>query len=235
MSIIGLIPARGGSKRVLRKNIAICAGRPLLAWTAEAALESNALDRTILSTDDEEIAALGRELGLEVPFLRPAEIAQDEAPMLPVMRHALDWAEQEGEAVEAQVLLQPTSPLRRSAHIDEAVEVFRESGAESLVSVVEIYHGHHPLVTYKLSERRLTPYFPGRDPVGAAPAYARNGPAILINRPGVIRRGERLSDDLVAYVMQPEESVDIDTPFDLALADLLMSHDVSGDQRGSTA
>ena len=235
MSVIGLIPARGGSKRVPRKNISRCAGQPLLAWTARAALDSRALDRVILSTDDEEIAALGRSLGLEVPFLRPPEISQDEAPMLPVMLHALDWALEQGDAVEAQVLLQPTSPLRRSAHIDEAVTLFRESGAESLVSVVEVYHGQHPLVTYKLSDNRLAPYFPGQDPEGAPPAFARNGPAILINRPEVIRRGERLSEDLVAYVMAPEDSLDIDTPFDLALADLLMARRAAQDDRGSAA
>ncbi len=227
MAVIGLIPARGGSKRVPKKNIAPCAGQPLLAWTAQAALGSSALDRVLLSTDDEEIAALGRELGLEVPFLRPSDIAEDAAPMLPVMRHALDWAldwaAAEGETVEAQVLLQPTSPLRRAEHIDEAVALFRESGAESLVSVVELGHAQHPLVSYALSGDRLSPYFPDREPNGEAPAYVRNGPAILINRPEVIRRGERLSEDLVAYVMAPEVSVDIDTPFDLAFADFLMT------------
>ena len=222
MSVIALIPARGGSKRVPRKNIADCAGKPLLAWTAEAVRASRHLDRAILSTDDEEVAALGRELGLEVPFLRPADIADDQVPMLPVMQHALQWASDQGEEVEAQVLLQPTSPLRQGHHIDEAIEAFRATGAESLVSVVEVPHTQHPLVTYKMTDGRLAPYIPDAEPETAPPAYARNGPAVMINRPEVIQRGERLSEDLVAYVMAPEDSLDIDTPLDLAVAAFLL-------------
>src|SRR6185312_12148312 len=116
--ILGLVPARGGSKSIPRKNLAPLAGKPLLAWTADAALAARRLTRTVLSTDDVEIAELGRTLGLDVPFLRPAELAADATPMLPVMRHAADWFAARGGTVEAVVLLQPTSPLRTAAHID---------------------------------------------------------------------------------------------------------------------
>ncbi len=235
MTIIALIPARGGSKRVPRKNLADCAGKPLLAWTAEAVLASRHVDRAVVSTDDEEIARLAEDLGLEVPFLRPPEISHDRVPMLPVMQHALQWVLDQGEAVEAQVLLQPTSPLRQGRHIDEAIEIFRDCGAESLVSVVEVQHGQHPLVTYRLADGRAAPYFPDCDPAGAAPAYARNGPAVMINRPQVIQRGERLSEDLFAYVMEPEDSVDIDTPLDLAIAEFLLTRRAAAGASDSAA
>src|SRR6266404_5939419 len=104
--ILGLIPARGGSKSIPRKNIAPLAGKPLLAYTAEAARGTQLLSHAILSTDDAEIAAIGRELGLDVPFLRPADLADDDAPMLPVMRHALDWFAARGQAFAAVALLQ---------------------------------------------------------------------------------------------------------------------------------
>src|SRR5713226_4160200 len=105
--IVGLIPARGGSKSIPRKNLALVAGRPLLAYTARAALGATRLDRIILSTDDDEIAETGRALGLEVPFLRPAALAGDETGMFPVLFHALDWLADRGTAAAALVLLQP--------------------------------------------------------------------------------------------------------------------------------
>ena len=238
MSVVGLIPARGGSKRVPRKNLALCAGKPLLAWTAEAALASRRLDRVILSTDNEEIAEAGRALGLEVPFMRPTDIAHDGAPMVPVMQHMLHWLVDQGETVEAQVLLQPTSPLRRARHIDEAVELLFESGAETVVSVTEVGHTQHPVVTYRIAGGRLEPYFQGvlpPDGVEAEPAYARNGPAILANRPAVIVRGERFGSPLVPYVMAPEVSVDIDTPLDLAIAEVLLAQQAGTPDRAPAA
>ncbi|MCG8359105.1 MAG: acylneuraminate cytidylyltransferase family protein, partial [Kiloniellales bacterium] len=155
MSVVALVPARGGSKRGPRKHLAPCGGKPLLAWTVEAALGSTTIDRAILSTDDPEIAEAGRRLGLEVPFLRPREIAGDAVPMAPVMQHALTWLQQHGEKIEALVLLQPSSPLRRAAHIDAAVALFRESDVETVVSVVEAPHIFHPMKVLRLRDGRL--------------------------------------------------------------------------------
>src|ERR1700743_3832228 len=116
MKGLALIPARGGSKGVPRKNIVPVAGKPLLAWTIEAARNSTRLDRIILSTDDEEIASVAREFGVEVPFMRPAELAKDSSGSLEVALHALDWAAREpGGEPEYLLILQPTSPLRSSA------------------------------------------------------------------------------------------------------------------------
>ena len=221
MSVVAMIPARGGSKRVPGKNTADCAGRPLLAWTAEAALGSTAVDRTILSTDDEHIAAVGRDLGLEVPFLRPAELSNDAAPMGPVMQHLLSWLTETGDSVEALVLLQPSSPLRQARHIDEALQIFFDGDAETVVSVVEVPHAFHPTKLLRIEDGRVAPYHEDAARQ-VAPAFGRNGPAILINHPSVIARGERWGNPILPYVMTPELSVDIDEPFDLELAAFLL-------------
>jgi len=227
MVMIGLIPARGGSKGIPSKNIAPCAGRPLLAYTAESALHAKRLDRIILSTDDAAIAHVGKTLGVEVPFVRPSELSGDSASSLAVMSHALDWLQAQGETVEAIVLLQPTSPLRRSEHIDEAVERFRVTGADTLVSVMEVPHRFHPDSILRVDEGVLLPLKPTQEMIlrrqDAPKLYARNGPAILILTPKQIRSGSLYSGRTIAYEMPAADSLDIDTPDDLALAELTLS------------
>ena len=232
MTVAAIIPARGGSKRVPGKNLAPCAGKPLLAWTAEAALASRRLDRVLLSTDDEAIAEAGRKLGLEVPFLRPAALSSDEVPMAPVMKHALDWLQGEGEELEAFVLLQPSSPLREARHIDEAVDLLLESDAQSVVSVVEVPHAFHPAKILRLSEGLVRSYHDGASDFTEA-GYGRNGPAILVNRPEVVARGERWAEPILPYVMTPEVSVDIDEPFDLLVAECLLQRRLSSESQGA--
>src|SRR5438093_12930123 len=122
MRVLALIPARGGSKGIPRKNIRLLAGKPLLAYTAEAARAAKRLSWIVLSTDDEEIACIGRQYGLEVPFIRPPELSQDDAPTLPVVQHALHWFEGRGEYFDSVCLLQPTNPLRRSEHFDACID-----------------------------------------------------------------------------------------------------------------
>jgi CMP-N,N'-diacetyllegionaminic acid synthase len=218
VSVVGLIPARGASKGIPRKNLAPLAGKPLIAWTIEAGLESERLTRTVVSTEDEEIAEVARALGAEV-LARPPALARDETPMHEVLAHA---AADLGPA-EALVLLQPTSPLRTAAHIDAAVELLLASGADAVVSVVEVPHRYGPASLMKLDGDRLVPHDDSthatrqQKPV----VYARNGPAIL-----ALRR-ERLGADLYggdlrAYVMEQRDSVDIDEPFDLELAEFLL-------------
>lgn len=226
MSIVGLIPARGGSKGIPGKNIALCAGRPLLAYTAQSALEAKHLDRVILSTDDKTIAAVGAGLGIEVPFMRPAELSGDEASSMGVIAHALDWLESNGETVEALVLLQPTSPLRSAAQIDEAIERFRASDADTLVSVIEVPHRFHPESLMRLDGHALLSYRTSGEMVlrrqDLSPLYARNGPAILIMTPKQIRGGNFYTGSTIAYEMPAADSLDIDTPEDLALAALIL-------------
>ena len=227
MSIVGLIPARGGSKGIPGKNIALCAGRPLLAYTAEPALQAKRLDRVILSTDDKAIAEVGAGLGIEVPFVRPAELSGDEASSLSVIAHALDWLEAQGEIVEALVLLQPTSPLRRVAQIDEAIERFRASAADTLVSVIEVPHRFHPESVMRMEGDALLPLKSSGEMVlrrqDLPKLYARNGPAILILSPKQIRAGNFYSGRTVAYEMPAADSLDIDAPEDLMLAEMILA------------
>jgi CMP-N,N'-diacetyllegionaminic acid synthase len=217
--IVGLIPARGGSKGIPRKNLAPVAGKPLLAWTVGAALASRQLTRTVVSTDSEEIAGVARSLGAEV-IARPAELAADDTPMLDVVLHALG----ELDPCEALVLLQPTSPLRRAKHVDEAVELLLESGADTVVSVVEVPHAFLPASLMKLDEGRLVPLDRGAplQRQQKAPLYARNGPAVLALRPERLGAG-LYGGDCRAYVMNPRDSLDVDGLFELELADLLLS------------
>ena len=226
MRFVGLIPARGGSKGIPRKNIAACAGKPLLAWTCEAALGSKRLARTLLSTDAEEIAAAGRACGVEVPFLRPAAIAADDSSSFDVMRHALDWLGKAGEAVDALVLLQPTSPLRTARHIDEAIERFVAHKADCLVSVTEVPHRFHPLSVMREEGGRLQPYQGARTVTRRQelPAlWARNGPAVLIVRPAMLARDSIYDGVTVGYPMTARDSLDVDSPFELELAAQLLA------------
>jgi CMP-N-acetylneuraminic acid synthetase len=218
VDILGLIPARGGSKGIPRKNLARLAGRPLLAWTVAAAQESDTVTRAVVSTEDDEIAATADSLGAEV-LRRPPELGADETPMRAVIDHALA----ELDATEVLVLLQPTSPLRRPEHIDDAVRLLLDSDADCVVSVVEVSHRFAPDSLMALDDGRLVPL--GESATRRQekrPLYARNGPAVLALRP------DRLGSDLYggdcrAYLMRPEDSLDVDGPFDLELAEFLLS------------
>ena len=218
MHVVALIPARGGSKGIPRKNLAPLAGKPLLNWAIDAALSADTVTRVVVSTDDDEIAAAAGDAEL---LRRPAELAGDDTPMLDVIRHALEHV----EPCEVLVLLQPTSPLRRSEHVDGALSLLLESDADGVVSVVEVPHAFRPASLMRLESGRLVALDPDEPLLRQqrAALYARNGPAVLALRPGA-----RLYEgDWRAYVMDARDSLDVDTPFDLEVADLLLS-DTSG-------
>lgn len=229
MRILAIIPARGGSKGVSRKNIRLLGGKPLIAWTIEAARGARSLDRVVVSTDDDEIASISRRYGAEIPFMRPAELAADDTPTLPVLRHAVERlkAEEGCYAPDAVMTLQPTSPLRTADHIDDAAALFRsDPSADSLVSCIRVPHIYHPrsvmrhgengyLVSY-LRDEMLTRR-QEKDPV-----YARNGPAICITR--TERLGEFVfGGRLIGYEMDEISSVDIDDLDDFARAERMLS------------
>lgn len=212
MDIVGLIPARGGSKGIPRKNLAEVGGKPLLAWTVDAALAASELTRVVVSTDDDEIAATA---GVEV-LRRPAELSADDTPMLDVVRHAV--AELSPDVV---VLLQPTSPLRRAEHVDAAVRLLLESGADAVVSVVPVPHRFSPDALMDVVDGRVVARGGTRTRQAKELVYARNGPAVLVVR------SDRLGDDLYGgdcrpYLMDERDSLDVDDAFDLELADLLL-------------
>jgi CMP-N,N'-diacetyllegionaminic acid synthase len=151
MTVLGLVTARAGSKGVPGKNLKPLNGRPLLAYTIEAARASGVLHRLVLSTEDEEIASVGRALGCEVPFTRPQALAHDETPHLPVILHAVQWlAEHEGYRPDAVMILQPTSPLRAAADIQASVALLASSAADSVLSVSEVPAHFHPMRTLSL-------------------------------------------------------------------------------------
>jgi CMP-N-acetylneuraminic acid synthetase len=228
-NVLGLIPARGGSKGIPRKNIAPVAGRPLLAYTCEAALASRVLDRVVLSTDDPEIAEVGCCCGVEVPFIRPGHLARDETPSVAVAEHAIEQLTNKAWRPDVVVLLQPTSPLRTTQHIDEAVERMREARADTIVSVVEVPHCFHPqsimrfrdggLVDFLATAPDCDRYRRQNNPV----LYARNGPAVLASSVDVILGTHSFyGPHVVPYFMGEEDSLDIDSMFDLWLAGQLI-------------
>ncbi|MBI5720025.1 MAG: acylneuraminate cytidylyltransferase family protein [Burkholderiales bacterium] len=222
LSVLALITARGGSKGLPGKNVRLAAGRPLLAYTADAARASRHVDRLVLSTDDEEIMRVGRETGCEVPFRRPAALAGDEATSIDVVLHALDTLPRH----DLVLLLQPTSPLRTAADIDAACELLLRHEAPACVSLMPV--PHHPQWMFGLDDGvHLAPLLRGT--VAAArrqelpPVYALNG-AIYLARADWLRRTRTfLSEQTVGYVMPAGRSIDIDTLADFEAFSRLVS------------
>ncbi len=227
MSVVALIPARGGSKGIPRKNLAPLAGKPLIAWTIEAALASKNLSRVIVSTDDAEIADAARQHGADVPFLRPPELAADESGALEVALHALDWLrENAGGEPEYLLLLQPTSPLRTTADIDAAIDLARARGADAVLGVCEAEP--HPYLARRVDENgALSHFIPVPEASGPRqgfpPAYVLNG-ALYLNRSTSLRASRAFQPPgALALVMPRERSLDIDTPLDLRIAEALLN------------
>ena len=227
MRVLALIPARGGSKGVPRKNIRLLAGKPLLAYTAEAALAAKRLSRIVLSTDDEEIARIGRQYGLEVPFIRPPELSQDDAPTLPVVQHALHWFEQKGEYFDSVCLLQPTNPLRQPEHIDGCIELLETGDADAVVSVLPVPHQYNPHWVYfqgqqgnlRLSTGEEAPISRRQD---LPPAFHREGSLYVTRRDVLMVQDSLYGKKLVGFPMEPEFSVNIDGPLEWERADQLL-------------
>jgi CMP-N,N'-diacetyllegionaminic acid synthase len=216
--VLGLIPARGGSKGIRDKNIRPLRGRTLLEYAARAASASGVIDRTVLSTDSEQIAAEGRRLGIEVPFIRPAELARDDTPMLPVIEHTVDFLEQRGWQPEIVVLLQPTSPLRKADHIRNAVQELRESAADSVVTVVQLPRHLSPDYVMRIEEGRLVPFLPEGASVSrrqdARPAFERDGTVYAFWRKTLRETRSIYGRDCRPLILSPAESLTLDTPED---------------------
>ena len=233
MKILGVITARGGSKSIPRKNIKELCGKPLIAWTIEAAKQSGVFDRVILSTDDEEIAAVGKRWGAEVPFMRPQELAQDTTPHLPVMQHAVKWLKEHEEYEPDFVcILQPTAPLRQAWHLREAVELLEKTGADSVVSMVEIPGHYSPYWAVKIDERGLGTLLVSGNPIrtrilrrqSLPKAYTHSGAIYLFRTALLFDPAEPnfYGDKVAAYVMEDKYNVNIDDPADWVLAEQAM-------------
>ena len=226
--ILGLIPARGGSKRLPRKNLLPLAGRPLIAWTIAAALAARGIDRVVVSTDDAEIADTARAHGAEVPFMRPAALADDHASGLQVMLHALNELQAAGEQFDFVALLQPTSPLRRTDDIEGAIARLRETRGDMVVSVCASDHPPEWANTLP-PDGALRDFFrPGIRGVRSQDLpvqYRLNGAIYLYNCRRLLETGSDIMDDnAYAYIMPRERSIDIDTALDLHIAEAILTH-----------
>jgi CMP-N,N'-diacetyllegionaminic acid synthase len=229
LNVLGLVTARGGSKGLPGKNLRPLAGKPLIAYTIEAASASGALHRIVLSTDDAGIAAAGRASGCDVPFMRPSELARDETPHLPVVQHAVRWLdEHEGYKPDAVMILQPTSPLRQPEHIRESVALLERSGADSVVGVCPVPDHDHPMRTVSIDPSGLATLFVTGEPLGSRinrrqdmpRAWTMNG-AIYLLRASLLSAAEPglYGARTAAYIMSPASGISIDSLADWAAAE----------------
>jgi CMP-N-acetylneuraminic acid synthetase len=227
--VLGVIPARGGSKGVPRKNVQPLCGKPLIAYAIESALDAlDVLDRVIVSTDDEEIAAVARRYEVDVPFMRPAELSGDRVAMVPVLQHAVRFVEEEESGHYDWVcLLQPTEPFRTADDIRAALERGRRGGCDSVISVVQV-SAAHPMLMKRIENDQLLPWcIP--EPEGtrrqdcSPAAYMRNGAVYLTKRDVLMEGNSIWGDTIRPMVMPPDRSVNVDTELDLMLAEILMS------------
>lgn len=220
MNTFALIPARGGSKGIPRKNIKLFAGKPLIVWTIEAALRSSMLNAVLVSTDDPEIADVARQAGAQVPFMRPSELALDQTPGLDPVLHALDQL----PYYDSVLLLQPTSPLRATEDIDACLRLAVQKSARSVVSVSEA--DTHPYWTYRLTRDQALRRFVDSEPVARRQdlpqAFALNGALYFADVDWLRSNGGFVGTETLAYVMAKERSVDLDTPLDWKFAELLL-------------
>lgn len=221
LQTLALIPARGGSKGIARKNIKLLAGKPLIAWTIEAAFASKLVDSVVVSTDDEEIAEISLKWGAQVPFIRPAELAQDDTPGIAPVLHALDQLPQ----FDSIMLLQPTSPLRTADDIDGCIRLAQSLGGSSAVSVCE--PDFHPYWTYLLgADHRLTNLidttsFSRRQDVPTV--HGLNGALYFAHADWLRKQQSFLTPETIGFIMPKERSLDVDTLFDWKLAEFLIS------------
>ncbi|RZJ70865.1 acylneuraminate cytidylyltransferase family protein [Flavobacterium sp.] len=226
MRILGLLPARGGSKGIPGKNVKVLFGKPLLAYTALAASDSEKLTKTILSSDDDKIIEVAKNLGLSVPFKRPENLAEDASPTLGVILHALEFLEQLGETFDAVCLLQPTTPFRKSGFIDEAIAKFEASGADSLVSVLAVPHEYNPHWVFEEKDGLLKIATGDEKIIGRRQdlpkAWHRDG-SIYITKTEVLKSGSLYGKSTAFIENDPECHVNLDSLKDWEKAEAIAS------------
>lgn len=229
--ILAIIPARGGSKSIPRKNLVPLLGKPLIQYTIDAAKNSKLITRIIVSSDNSKIIRYCKKQNIEVPFRRPKNLAGDRTPMLAVVKHTVGYLlQKENYKPEYIVLLQPTSCLRTTRHIDEALSLLIHSNADSVVSVTEIPHNFNPYSVMKLKGRYLKPYQKYDEEKNLRQLkprfYARNGAAIYaFTYKCLIKKKSMYGNKILPYFMDRKESIDIDDKFDLKICEFILSYD----------
>lgn len=220
--VLAIIPARGGSKGLHRKNIRLMAGKPLIAWTMEEARKSFYIDRLIVSSDSEEIINAAKKYGVEAPFVRPSELAGDASKSIDVVKHGLEYF---GSEFDVVIVLQPTSPLRTHKDIDGAFELMIKKGARAVVSVCET---EHPVQwTGTLNEDLnmrdfLDPAFKNLSRQELRKTYRLNGAIYIAERDYLYLTGGFIGEGTYAFIMEKKNSVDIDDIVDFKLAEILL-------------
>jgi CMP-N-acetylneuraminic acid synthetase len=229
--VLGIIAARGGSKRVPRKNIREVDGKPLLAFAIQDATAADTVDRAIVSTEDEDIGSVAGEWGGETPFVRPDELATDDATTDDVVLHALDWFEERGTTFTEVCSIPVTTPFREPEDIDETIDLLRRSEAKSAMSIVGYDSPPFSAVEFDDGDDRISPYFKESNlwietQAQKVPTlYHPNGAVFAATVDGFREHESFYTDDTVGYRMPPERSLDIDVPHDLEIARALAARE----------
>lgn len=238
MKILCVIPVRGGSKGVPGKNRRLVAGKPLVAWTIEQALNAQYELDVLVSTDDADLAQIARDAGADVPFLRPAELAQDTTPTEPVVQHAIAHRVSEGQRPDAVMLLQATSPVRLQGTLDRAVQQFLSTGVDSLVGVVAQtpFLWHLPQAKGESARPEFVPAErPRRQDLTPNDYFYRETGSLYITGTHVYERdNNRIGGQVGLFVMDESEGIDIDTLVDLRIAEQVL-RDLHGEKTGESA
>ena len=228
MKILGLIPARGGSKGIPGKNIKMLAGKPLIVYSIEVALSCELLSEVLVSTDDETIAQVSRKAGASVPFLRPAELATDQSPTIDTVVHALKYFEAQGQRFDAVCLLQPTSPFRNVTDLQQAIAHFQAEDADSLISVRAVPHHYNPhWVFEKETDSSFLKIATGEKEIiprrqELPKAYHRDG-AIYISKSEIVLTNRSLyGQKITYYLMTDQPNINIDHQSDWEAAESAM-------------
>jgi CMP-N,N'-diacetyllegionaminic acid synthase len=231
MKVLGIIPARGGSRRVPRKNIRLLAGKPLIAYTIEAALHSTSIERLVVSTDDEEIAEVARKWGAEVPFLRPAELAKSDTPDQPVFLHVLEWLKNNDDyEPEIVVNLRPTTPFKTPQIIDRVVKKIRDTGADVVRTMTLVEGVHHPYWMYRLSEDGSAELISGDIKLSKyyqrqllPPVYRINGVVDAMKTHIIYKENILDNQNMKGVIISEKESMDVDTEFDFMHCEYILN------------
>ncbi len=229
MKILGIIPARGGSKGVPGKNIKLLGKKPLLQYTSDVALKSKFLTKTILSSDDDLIIEVANKLGLDVPFKRPSNLSEDKSPTLPVIKHTLNFFKEQNETFDAVCLLQVTSPFRTVDSLDRALEKFINKNTDSLISVLEVPHEYNPHWTFQENKKGSLVISTGENEIisrrqDLPKTYHRDG-SIYITKTKVILEKNSLYGGSISYIESSKDSyVNIDTLKDWKKAEIMLKN-----------
>lgn len=222
--ILAIIPARGGSKGTPKKNIKLLLGRPLIDYTIKAAKESKYINKIMVSTDDKEIKEIALKSGAEVPFIRPDHLATDTSKVIDACLDVLDKFRELNYVPDLIVLLQPTSPLRKTLHIDEAISIMFRNNADAVISVSEC---KHPSITLRIDEENKLKSFYNQEYCFEnrqfiEKAYCMNGSIYICKTSLLIEQQTFFNENTLPYIMSCKDSIDIDTNFDFELAAMLL-------------